>query len=80
MGELIRALSTMDTAASLDQRVRSRINAERNWCLLVALVSFGLCMVSVWALRTWLEGHGVHSRQEFLAIVQYLQDWPRIAA
>lgn len=76
----IRALSTMDTPASLNQRVRSRITAERNWCLLVALVSFGLCMVSVWALRTWLEGHGVHSQQEFLAIVQYLQDWPRIAA
>lgn len=75
----IRALSTLDTPASLNQRVRSRIIVERNWCLLAALVSFGLCLVSVWAMRTWLEGHGVNSRKEFLRIVQYLQECPRTA-
>lgn len=73
----IQALSTVDTAAALNHRVRSRINAERNWCVLGGLVGFCLCLVSVWTLRTWLETHGVRSRQDFSGILQYLQDHPR---
>ena len=73
----IQALSKADSAASLNSRVRSRIHAERNLCLMAALVAFGFCLVCVWTLRTWLQGHGIRSRHDFFEIVQYLQERPR---
>ena len=72
----IQALSKADTPATLNNRVRSRINAERNLCLVAALVAFGFCMVCVWTFRTWLQGHGIHTQRDFFEIVQYLQDRP----
>ena len=72
----IQALSTADTPAALNNRVRSRINAERNLCLVAALVAFGFCLVCVWTFRTWLQGHGIHTRRDFFEIVQYLQERP----
>ena len=72
----IQALSKADTPATLNNRVRSRINAERTLCLVAALVAFGFCMVCVWTFRTWLQGHGIHTQRDFFEIVQYLQDRP----
>lgn len=72
----IRALSNFDTPATLNDRVRSRINAERNLCLAAALAAFGFCMVCVWALRTWLQSHGIHSRRDVVEVLQFLRDRP----
>lgn len=73
----IRALSRFDSPASLNNQVRSRIKAEQNLCLTAALAAFGFCMVCVWALRTWLQGHGIHSRREVVEVLKFLQERPR---
>lgn len=72
----IQALSEADTPATLNNRVRSRINAERNLCLVAALVAFSFCLVCVWTFRTWLQGHGIHTQRDFFEIVRYLKERP----